>query len=1090
MRVQAVVYSPVMAGARLRSLAAPTAFVILTVALALFGRISNWEALMLSLAVLAAFVPGTILRPAGWQRMSAEFLLLPAAAVLTIFRGDTLRMMLLPPLVGVAAWTAWWACRSLRNPGQQKKKSPIFSYIPSSGFGLSIAVLASVGGLETPTSAIINATGAALLASGMAFLGPIGVFTGAFVGALSPPIIAGFLIIPALLLIRYQRTLLESRRMTQLSVSFQSLLPICGAFGIFVLALSNWGLPPLALIFPQSSWISALGLAAIVCISLCFRPAASGAIAVLACLLLGPSISPIQEGGANIHLDSHNTETALRSGQGRAYGIEIRLDGGKSVQDGETVGWILLPKKRIPLKADRHFGGKSILLKTGANPKNPGALSATIILRPPARRSQDWRISRRWRFKVPRGVSPRVLRNPKIERHATLTILAEGPLTPTPPRDSDAEHWLWAAAGVLALLQLLSGTWTGAAGGIPWIPLTTGLIITRAAIEPLHLMGERYSVDLALASVLLAWIPAAWSWSRRRRFFLPAFLLLGSLAFATAHLTPPMWGDEPYHLALMESLVTEHSLNPAPYLQGGGATRDLILSTGHLFHSPVLAFLLLPGYIIAGRSGALILMALYGALALVILLRTFRKSIRLKARSEFFLFLILVLSYPLSCFTGQIWPAILGILCTAGALLLVTPDSATPGRAGSALVLAALSGAIKTRMALISFPVALTGFRYQRKSFRWWLGLVAAIVTSLGIGWVFLGHPFGAFRRLRDLFPTDPILAGRVLCGLLFDSAGGLLWTAPFWIIALLMLPRIWRIGKPAERGLILGAAATVFLLLPSGEWYGGGSPPARYLVPVLPLVAIALARLLEAADGRRRLLMLLIPPSFFAWWILTTRPHLSLNPGDGRWHFSSMLSRAFQADADSLFPSFLHFRSASIFVPIIVSCVILLLWWLFARDPACARHISRIHVAVWLILSMAFTTTLLVRSDTTVEAEAPQVQRHGGRAFPAAGVPQRWAHTVGWSLSAGDSIDFPLHLEGGDEILLVARIRGRGPGTGLGWRWDEGPVQSLAGPLKIPSGGLRISAPGDPGQHKLSISFNAHAGTSLLIDRIEVVGK
>ena len=34
-------------------------------------------------------------------------------------------------------------------------------------------------------------------------------------------------------------------------------------------------------------------------------------------------------------------------------------------------------------------------------------------------------------------------------------------------------------------------------------------------------------------------------------------------------------------------------------------------------------------------------------------------------------------------------------------------------------------------------------------------------------------------------------------------------------------------------------SALTVAMLLHSHEWYGGGSPPARYLVPLLPVLAL-----------------------------------------------------------------------------------------------------------------------------------------------------------------------------------------------------------------------------------------------------------
>ncbi len=1075
-----------MTGARLRSLAAPTAFLLLTTLLALFGRIPLTEALMLGLAVLAGFVPGTLRRPAGWKRQIAELLLLPAAGILTLFPQTNLRLMLLPPILGLASWAAWWAGCPEQDPDGQRN-GPAFPQLPSAAFGLSIVLLSLVGKWTSLFSALVNMTSGLFLASALAFLGPAGALLGALIAATTDFRFNPLLFFAAYMLLRLQRRPDAWKKFEGIRSDFQSLLPLIGGLGVFLLALSAWGMPPLGLVFPHSSWVTLLGIAVIAGISLRFPPAAAGALGVLACLLLGPPIPPIQEGGANISLDSTRREVTLRAGNGEMYGLEIALEGDGKLPEGATAAWILLPHKRIPLRVGRDLPPKSFAPEEKLSPASAASPPAEIILRPPALKDGAWKLSLRKHFKVAHGILPRVLINRKIRPAPSLRILAAGPEIPALPRDWNGEHWLWAAAGLLALIQLLSGLWKKPGSGVPWIPLIAGLLVNRAAIEPLHLLGERYSVDLALAAILIAWIPAASSWSRRRRFFLPAFLLLGSLAFATAHLTPPLWGDEPYHLALMESVLREHSLNPAPYLVGGGATRELILSTGHLFHSPVLAFLLLPGYAAGGRAGALLLLAFYGALALAILLRAIRNSIDLKPRNEYLLLLVLLLSYPLSSFIGQIWPAVVGILCTSGALLLLRKDAGTgPSGIWSALALAAFSGAVKTRLALVTFPVALSPFRGHRRSLRFWPGLSATMIASLGVGWFFLGHPLGPFRRLRDLIPTDPVLAGRVLLGLFFDAAGGLLWTAPFWIIAILLLPRLWREGRASEKAMILGAAATVFLLLPSGEWYGGGSPPARYLVPLLPLVAFALARLLEKPEGLRRLLFLLAPPSFFAWWLLSTRPHLSINPGDGRWYFSAIMARAFQADADSLFPSFLHPRSASIFVPIAVSLGLALLWMIFSRRPGWARHLTRMGAAFWIMLATAFTTTLLLRGDRVVEAEAPQVRRHGGESFPAQGVPQRWAHPVGWSLKDGNSIDFPLHVDGNEDILLIAQLRGSRRKADISWNWDHKTAGTLSLKDGIPEGGLILPGPGTPGKHRLSLSFEARPGTTLLLDRIE----
>jgi len=1064
-------------------MAAPAAFILSAALLARLGRIPSGEAVVLGIAVIAAYLPGSFSTPSGWRRQAAEFLLLPAAWVLFVFGENTLRLMLLPPLMTIAAWSAWAACHTRRQRAQALMSRSAM-VIATAGFGVSIGVLAALGKGLSPGSVLLHSLAGGVLATAGLALGSPAVLAGALAGALAPPLVSGLLLIPVFPLISFQGRLLESDVVGRLALSFRSLTPMIGGMGLFLISLSPWGLPPLRLLFPHTSWIGWLGLLLIALVSLRFPPAAAGALGVLACLLLGPAVSPIREGGRRPRLDTASRSTTLRPGQGGSYAVEISLGGARKVREGATVGWIQVEKQRIPLRVGREVASNALLegsRETHAPPAEP-------VLRPPGRTGAPWRLSGRLSCIVPGKVVPKLERNSGIRKTAWIEVPASGPELPSPPRAWTAEKWLWAAAAMAALIQLLSGLWRSGAGALSWIPLIAGLAINRSSIQPLHLLGERMGVDLALAAFLLAWVPAAWHWSREQRFFLPAMLLLAPLAMATAELTPPLWGDEPYHLALLESIVRDHALNPAPYLLGGGAIREFILSRGHLFHSPILAFLLLPGYFIAGRIGAQFLMSVYAAASLALLMRVVRRSFKLPHRTEVLLFLMLSLSYPLTTFTGQIWPAILGILCTTAALLLVDESGSTPrGGAWAALALASLSGAIKTRLALISFPVALSAFRKHVRSIRFWLGLAAAALLSLGVGRIFLGHPFGAFRRLGNLLPTDPALACRVLCGLLFDGAGGLLWMAPFWIIALLALPRVWKKGSSAEKALFVGAAATVFFLLSSGEWYGGGSPPARYLVPLLPLIAISLAGLLGECSGKRRLLIFAAPPSFVAWFFLNTRPHFGINPGDGRWYFSTILSRAFHADAVSLFPSFLHLRPASFVVPAILTVTILLLWYFAGRRPAFGRKLAGLTPAIWLVLALAFTTTLLLRPDSVVEAEAAQVRHQGGAPFPSRGIPQRWAHRVGWSLSDNNSMDIPLHLREDDQIVLIARLRGLPLNTRLICRWDGKTPKPIDLETKMSWGALPIPGPDRAGPHTLSIRLETKSGVCLEIDRIEI---
>ena len=90
--------------------------------------------------------------------------------------------------------------------------------------------------------------------------------------------------------------------------------------------------------------------------------------------------------------------------------------------------------------------------------------------------------------------------------------------------------------------------------------------------------------------------------------------------------------------------------------------------------------------------------------------------------------------------------------------------------------------------------------------------------------------------------------------GLFWDAAFGLFGCAPVW---LLLLPAVVLLVARRHRLLLhLAALSLPYLVVvaPRIEWYGGWSPPFRYALIALPLLAVALVPLLPpAASGRGR---------------------------------------------------------------------------------------------------------------------------------------------------------------------------------------------------------------------------------------------
>ena len=90
--------------------------------------------------------------------------------------------------------------------------------------------------------------------------------------------------------------------------------------------------------------------------------------------------------------------------------------------------------------------------------------------------------------------------------------------------------------------------------------------------------------------------------------------------------------------------------------------------------------------------------------------------------------------------------------------------------------------------------------------------------------------------------------------GLFVDRQYGLLVFAPVYALAVVGLVALWR--DPDSRWTVLGlgviAAPYVALTADFRVWWGGWSPPARYLAVLTPLLAVPLARSLLALAGNR----------------------------------------------------------------------------------------------------------------------------------------------------------------------------------------------------------------------------------------------
>ena len=861
-------------------------------------------------------------------------------------------------------------------------------------------------------------------------------------------------------------------------------LPGAAALALVAASLAPWGGIAPSRAFPDAGWAAAAAPLAALAITPLLPGAFAGAAWLAATVALAPMRPPPPDRPA-VDVTAASPEVALPLSAEGVYLLDLTLANAAGVPTGATVATVLDASAPLALRA-----GVDAAEWSHERPDVRPYVAHTLPRRPVWRPGEVgsnavWGVAGRTEARLSAGVRPRLVREATLPPQVVLVAAAAGTEQPTPPRDWPLPMWILAAGVAVALVQVASRTWRRPAAAIPWALLTATSLLARLPVEPLRLIGERHGVDIALAAVLSAWLPAAAAWLRRRRAFVTAAAILVPIALATPHLTPPLYGDEPFHLIVLESLTKDHDLDLANNYDLEHRPYNRIYM-GAFIQPPVLGIFLLPGYLVGGRTGALALLALAGA-ALAALITRRALELGCPPTRAALLAMVLLVTHPLATFSTQIWVEIPAALAAiAAAVLLALPRP----RRGAVAVLAALTTAVKARLGLIMFPLVLVGWWPARLRIRDIRRALLVLVTTVGVGlaasWATFGHPLG-YRRLSTLVPESPRRAVTVLGGLLFDPAGGLVFAAPLLLLALAGAVTLWRRGGNGERALLVGGVATVVALLHSHEWYGGGCPPGRYLVPLLPAFALAGAMVLRTAPRWRRLAWVLLPPSVLVWWTLVTRPHLSINSGDGGWWLADALARRFAADARHLIPSFLRPSAATVFVPLGLVVLVTLLVLSMRASPAFARGLARVTTVVWLAGAATAVLAVTQRTDHLVDLEDPQVERIGGRLEPPPGTFSRFSYPNGWRIADAGGVVVPLNLPQRARLRLMGWLDGPArEGAALLVSWDG------TTPTRVPVSGRgtgSVALPGVPGagRHRLRITLEARPGGEAVLDRLMV---
>lgn len=401
--------------------------------------------------------------------------------------------------------------------------------------------------------------------------------------------------------------------------------------------------------------------------------------------------------------------------------------------------------------------------------------------------------------------------------------------------------------------------WAWTVPFLPWVPDRFPLLLVLAG-------PVRWVIALAALAAMLARMTGVhrrrwptWPSMGRKTAFAIALVVYLLAGYRSLHQIG-LGGDEPHYLVLTQSLLLDHDIKiennhaRGDYRQYfGGALRPDYLMRGvdgeiYSIHAPGLPIIVLPAFVVAGAWGAVVMMCLFGALAALAIFDI--AALVGGTRAAWATWASVCLTVPFIPHAWAIFPEMPGAAIVAWALLWTMRSDAQSAlvwtwRGVCLAVLPWLHTKFSVFLAVLALALA---WRVRRRLLHA-LAFAAPIGVS-SVAWlaffvVIYGTldpqaPYGAYTAQFVRFENLP----RSLAGAFFDQKFGLFVYAPIymaalWGAALLLRDRQWRLLALTSVGL-----ACLYTLMSARlyMWWGGSSAPARFLVPVAPLLAPALA--------------------------------------------------------------------------------------------------------------------------------------------------------------------------------------------------------------------------------------------------------
>ena len=438
-----------------------------------------------------------------------------------------------------------------------------------------------------------------------------------------------------------------------------------------------------------------------------------------------------------------------------------------------------------------------------------------------------------------------------------------------------------ALAGLLAVGGAASSTDGFLLGipSLPWVVVVMALVAMAAKLAPAGPLAAVGLLPLVVALVLGVSLPGLWAWSgpalgvigaacflaamwgpRPKRLaeilFIPVVLVTHLGAAARVQETVGAEGDEPHYLMVAESLLQDGDLalepdyaeeryapfyrkpDLAPHYRVRGRDGEILS-----LHAIGLSLLLLPAYGLGGYPAASFFMALL-SVALAVEIRGLIREQTGDSTVADAAAWVAALSPPILHYAGLIFTEIPAALVVAIVLRRGRePWKLSPAAAAGLATACAFLPWLNVRF--VPLTIILLLYLAVQPNRKRLVALAApTLISAAGVAiyhWILYG-----FWDPRLVYGSRPELSVAALPegmqGLLLDQEFGLLVYAPAFALA---VPGVFFLGRLRRRVTLTSVALVAAVLLTAASWHmwrGGWNPPARFLVPVVAPLVLAIA--------------------------------------------------------------------------------------------------------------------------------------------------------------------------------------------------------------------------------------------------------